>query len=113
MGIKVSHTPHKINSFYLLRALADKSDIRITHQETTSMSDLMMTRFEQARPSAGRAGWAHVVDALKLMFRTYKTRRALLEMTPRELSDIGISRATAIAEASRLPWDMAPVRHQR
>jgi uncharacterized protein YjiS (DUF1127 family) len=37
----------------------------------------------------------------------------LLEMTPRELSDIGISRATAIAEASRLPWDTAPVRHQR
>jgi len=41
------------------------------------------------------------------VLRTWQTRRALLEMTPRELSDIGISRATAIEEASRPPWDIA------
>ncbi len=72
------------------------------------MSDLMMTRFAQSRPAAERTGWTHPVDALMLMVRTWRTRRALLELTPRELSDIGVSRATAIAEASRLPWDLGP-----
>jgi uncharacterized protein YjiS (DUF1127 family) len=77
------------------------------------MSDLTMTRFDHARPAAERAGWAHPVDALKLMLRTWLTRRALLELTPRELSDIGVSRATAIAEASRLPWDVGPMDGRR
>jgi uncharacterized protein YjiS (DUF1127 family) len=75
------------------------------------MSDLMMTRFDHARPAAERTDWAHPVDAIKLMLRTWRTRRALLELTPRELSDIGVSRATAIAEASRLPWDIGPSRY--
>jgi uncharacterized protein YjiS (DUF1127 family) len=73
------------------------------------MSDLMMTRFDHARQASGRTEWAHPVGALRLMLRTWRTRRALLELTPRELSDIGISRATAIAEASRLPWDVGPM----
>nr|WP_294546552.1 DUF1127 domain-containing protein [uncultured Rhodopila sp.] len=77
------------------------------------MSDLLMTRFVHARPDTERAGWAHPVDALRLMLRTWRTRRALLELTPRELSDIGVSRATAIAEASRLPWDIAPMDGRR
>lgn len=72
------------------------------------MSDLMMTRFVQSRPAAERTEWTHPVDAFMLMLRTWRTRRALLELTPRELSDIGVSRATAIAEASRLPWDVGP-----
>ena len=77
------------------------------------MSDLMMTRFDHARPEAERTEWARPVDALRLMVRTWRTRRALLELTPRELSDIGISRATAIAEASRLPWDLGPMEGRR
>jgi uncharacterized protein YjiS (DUF1127 family) len=77
------------------------------------MSDAMMTRFEHARPDAGRAGWHHPLDSLRLVWRTYRTRQALLDMTPRELSDIGISRATAVQEASRMPWDIAPSRGQR
>ncbi len=75
------------------------------------MSDVMMTRFDRSRPAAARAEWAHPVEALRLMLRTYRSRRQLLELGPRELGDIGISRATAIAEASRLPWDIGPSRH--
>ncbi len=77
------------------------------------MSDVMMTRFDRARPAAGRTGWAHPVYALRLMLRTWRTRRQLLQLTPRELSDIGISRATAIAEAARLPWDIGPMDGRR
>jgi uncharacterized protein YjiS (DUF1127 family) len=75
----------------------------------TSMSALLMTRFGHARPETGEARWVRWVEAVMLMVRAYQTRRALLEMTPRELSDIGISRATAIEEASQLPWDMPPI----
>jgi uncharacterized protein YjiS (DUF1127 family) len=75
----------------------------------TLMSDVLMTRFDHARPAAERTGWAHPIYALRLMLRTWRTRRALLELTHRELSDIGVSRATAIAEASRLPWDVGPM----
>nr|WP_294509301.1 DUF1127 domain-containing protein [uncultured Rhodopila sp.] len=77
------------------------------------MSGLMTTRFDHARPAAERSGWAHPVNALMLMLRTWRTRRALLELTSRELSDIGVSRATAIAEASRLPWDVGPMDGRR
>ena len=77
------------------------------------MSDLMMTRFDHARPAAERTGWSHPVDSLFIMLRTWRTRRALLELTPRELSDIGVSRATAITEASRLPWDVGPTGDRR
>jgi uncharacterized protein YjiS (DUF1127 family) len=79
----------------------------------TLMSDLMMTRFDHARPAVERTGWSHPVDSFKLMLRTWRTRRTLLELTPRELSDIGVSRATAIAEASRLPWDVGPTGGER
>jgi uncharacterized protein YjiS (DUF1127 family) len=73
------------------------------------MAALLMTRSDHAPPHTGEAGWAHWANVVMLMLRTYQTRRALLDMTPRELSDIGISRATAIEEASRLPWDIAPI----
>jgi uncharacterized protein YjiS (DUF1127 family) len=72
------------------------------------MSDTTMSRFERARPEAAQAGRTHPIDALRLMWRAYRSRQALLQLTPRELSDIGVTRATAIAEASRMPWDIAP-----
>jgi uncharacterized protein YjiS (DUF1127 family) len=74
------------------------------------MSGLLLTRFGPTQPTAGQVRLALWVEVFRLMLRTWQTRRALLEMTPRELSDIGISRATAIEEASRLPWDIAPMR---
>nr|WP_294523053.1 DUF1127 domain-containing protein [uncultured Rhodopila sp.] len=77
------------------------------------MSGLLMTRFDHTRPAAERTGWTHPVDAFMLMLRIWQSRRALLDLTPRELSDIGVSRATAIAEASRLPWDIGPMADRR
>ncbi len=40
--------------------------------------------------------------------RTLTTRSYLTEMDARMLKDIGITRAEAVAEASRAPWDLAP-----
>lgn len=37
-----------------------------------------------------------------------ETRRRLAAMDDRMLSDIGISRAEALREAERRPWDLAP-----
>lgn len=40
-------------------------------------------------------------------FRAAQTRRQLAAMDDRMLSDIGISRLDALAEAGRAPWDLA------
>lgn len=56
----------------------------------------------------GHAGvwqvWTRVSEAL----RARRTRRELMEMDSRMLSDIGIGRAEAWSEAQRAPWDTAP-----
>ena len=76
------------------------------------MFQLSMTHFAPARSTGQGAGWSRLADRLRVMVRTWRTRRSLLEMTSRELADIGASRATALAEARRLPWDTTPVRHR-
>ena len=55
-----------------------------------------------ARPSL-HAGWSAVVAMLKAR----RSRRLLLEMDDRLLSDIGIDRGQAWMEATRAPWDLA------
>lgn len=45
---------------------------------------------------------------IALAWRAVVTRRQLAEMDDRMLSDIGISRADALNEAARAPWDIAP-----
>lgn len=50
--------------------------------------------------------WAH----LGVMLRARATRRLLMEMDDRMLADIGIDRGTALTEASRAMWDVAPRR---
>lgn len=72
------------------------------------MSQLSMAHFAPARSTAYGAGWSHLADRLRVMVRTWTTRRSLLEMTSRELADIGVSRPVALAEARRLPWDITP-----
>jgi uncharacterized protein YjiS (DUF1127 family) len=72
------------------------------------MSDLMMTSLTQARRQAGGSVLAHPVDALRIVLRTYLTRRALVDLTARERADIGVTHQAALAEAVRLPWDTAP-----
>jgi len=55
-----------------------------------------------ARHGGGARGvWREVL-------RVIVTRRQLREMDDRMLSDIGITRAEALAEAERAPWDTGP-----
>jgi uncharacterized protein YjiS (DUF1127 family) len=72
------------------------------------MSDFPMTRFDSVRPSAGRVSERHPVGWLRMAFRIYLTRRALMNLTAREFADIGVSPAAAVAESARLPWDTNP-----
>lgn len=52
------------------------------------------------RRSAGWLAW------LGAVLCTVETRRRLAEMDDRMLKDIGISRADALEEAGRAPWDL-------
>jgi uncharacterized protein YjiS (DUF1127 family) len=77
-------------------------------RRNATMSDLMMRGFTQARQPAGRSVLTHSVEALRIALRTYQTRQELPDLSARERADIGVSHATALAEAARLPWDTAP-----
>ncbi len=57
-----------------------------------------------ARRAPAAGFWPRFAD----MFRAAATRRQLREMDDRMLADIGISRAEALAEADRAPWDVEP-----
>lgn len=58
----------------------------------------------RSRDVGVRQVWAWVSEAL----RARRTRRELMEMDGRMLSDIGIGRAEAWTEAQRAVWDTAP-----
>jgi len=47
---------------------------------------------------------------LRRVLDASESRRHLAEMDPRMLADIGISRAEALDEAARAPWDLTPRR---
>ena len=47
---------------------------------------------------------------LRRVLDAAESRRQLAEMDARMLSDIGISRAEALDEAARAPWDLTPRR---
>ena len=67
------------------------------------MSDLTMTHYKPERTGA-----AYIFPPLRMMLQAYFTRRALLDLTPRQRADIGISSSAALIEAARLPWDIDP-----
>ena len=52
------------------------------------------------RPSSNWLAW------LGAVLHAIETRRRLAEMDDRMLKDIGISRADALEEAGRAPWDL-------
>lgn len=61
----------------------------------------------------GRSATAHGTTWLvwlRRVLQAVETRRQLAEMDRRMLSDIGISRAEALEEAARAPWDLTPPR---
>jgi len=57
--------------------------------------------------AARRAGW---FDWLSRVLKAVESRRLLAEMDSRMLADIGITRAEALEEAARAPWDLTPRR---
>ena len=59
-------------------------------------------------PAPRRLPALRVWPRLGEMFRAMVTRRQLREMDDRMLADIGITRAEALAEADRAPWDVEP-----
>ena len=56
-----------------------------------------------ARPGVVR----QFLDVLARIHHAIESRRQLAEMDDRMLSDIGISRAEALHEAARAPWDLS------
>jgi hypothetical protein len=56
-----------------------------------------------AAPAADVGGW------FRRALRAVITRRHLAEMDDRMLADIGISRADALRESGRAPWDHGPL----
>lgn len=64
-----------------------------------------------ADPGGSARAWARALwDRLVVMRRTAETRRELGTLNPRLLADIGITRAEAVREAERWPWDVEPNR---
>ena len=53
---------------------------------------------------------AACVSHLRAMATAMRTRRMLARLDDRMLSDIGISRADALEEAGRVPWDVTSCR---
>lgn len=73
-------------------------------------------RGPQANETQGRSGNATLTLAapvplgavLRRMVEAVRTRRQLAAMDDRMLADLAISRAEALREARRAPWDTAP-----
>ena len=58
------------------------------------------------------SAWPDFLDRLHLVLRNARTRRQLARLDERALKDIGLSRAGALAEAERVPWDLGPPRRR-
>ncbi len=72
------------------------------------MTTSSLTTFPSFRTLALRgSAW---IDWLRHVLQAIETRRQLLEMDRRMLSDIGVSRTEALEEAARAPWDLTPPR---
>lgn len=72
----------------------------------------MTTRSLSASPAhraVGNRGTAWI-DWLRRVLHAAESRRQLAEMDRRMLADIGVSRAEALEEAARAPWDLTPPR---
>ncbi|WP_017901670.1 DUF1127 domain-containing protein [Pseudomonas asplenii] len=72
------------------------------------LSDVRLTLRSQellvGQERAGRVSSAPVGGRMRLFWHRLRTRRALLELTPDELRDIGLTRAEALAEGLKPFW---------
>ncbi|MCX2896533.1 DUF1127 domain-containing protein [Pseudomonas mandelii] len=77
------------------------SDVRLTlHSQELAKGHENGTREAQVRNSpSGLGRWA-------LFWRRVHTRKALLELTPEQLRDIGLSREQALEEGLKPFWRM-------
>ena len=66
-----------------------------------------LAQFGADLAEAARLAFATSRVAVRVWWRTLRTRGGLAEMDDRMLSDLGISRAQAAFELSRAPWDAA------
>jgi uncharacterized protein YjiS (DUF1127 family) len=62
-----------------------------------SLHAIPLPRFARPKP---------MLPPLVAMWRALVTRRQLAQMDDRMLRDIGLSRAEALHEANRWPWDL-------
>jgi hypothetical protein len=77
------------------------------------MSESILTNLTTGNRHQAGSRWDHFVAAFGTVLRVHATRQALAEMPAHLLADVGVSRPAALAEAARLPWDIAPAgRHQ-
>jgi uncharacterized protein YjiS (DUF1127 family) len=72
------------------------------------MSGRLTLRGEYPGTTIGWPRPASWLDGLRRTLEAVRTRRILSDLDPRLLKDIGISRADAMREAARAPWDLAP-----
>ena len=61
---------------------------------------------QPGNPWLKQPGWQ---DAMRWAVLVIRTRAALAELDDHTLDDIGLSRAEALHEAGRKPWDLEPV----
>jgi uncharacterized protein YjiS (DUF1127 family) len=71
------------------------------------MSEHVRTGFATAFAATRQSRRADLFGAVRRALRAMTTRRELASLEPRLLEDIGLSRAEAVAEAARVPWDFA------
>jgi uncharacterized protein YjiS (DUF1127 family) len=72
---------------------------------TTCSTAFPCTAAPHPRTTAAGGGW---LGFLARMVEAVETRRMLAGLDDRMLADIGLSRADALREAERRPWDVAP-----
>jgi uncharacterized protein YjiS (DUF1127 family) len=76
----------------------------MSNSTTTCGTTFPSTAAPHPRATAA-GGW---IGFLARMVEAIETRRMLAGLDGRMLADIGLSRADALREAGRRPWDVAP-----
>jgi uncharacterized protein YjiS (DUF1127 family) len=74
------------------------------------MSDRSLPQVAILLPVLRRQAWVDAWRAVALARRVIVTRHELAGLGPRLLADIGVTRAEALTEAARAPWDVEPRR---
>ncbi len=74
------------------------------------MSDRTLPQFAAVLQGQRSPAWQTLKRAATKAVDAVVTRRELRDLEPRLLADIGLTRAEALTEAARAPWDLAPPR---